>query len=229
MALKSGPTWLPQEQMKVTQPAQAQLLHPAEKLAFVLAHRLSDILRIRICDVFMILNAQGNALDNVSTIALMMTSTKTRDTIGQYAVHLPPKGIADAIVREAFLKAQRTNSSFLFLPIRNPGISDDLLASVITKEEQRIRSVPDIRSLRRGALSTLSVAGFDFETMKLLSKHTHQDTLEVYLGAGLLDFSIRQKQMKMISTIEQAISSKQPLPEIVPAEAFFNGNSSMNL
>ena len=62
------------------------------------------------------------------------------------------------------------------------------------------------RALRRGGLSALSLLGNSNADIRTLSRHTTDDSLRIYLGAGLLDATLAKTQHKLILQIETSAS-----------------------
>jgi len=201
----AGPTWYPEQgSSKVVDAATAVNCHELERLAFILGARVGDLPPLRVDGVFLI---------HSRSLALLLPQTKTSDTIGLRCIHVPLNTWSSNYLETAVKAAVAEQRPYVFLPVSMELSRTDLVKEV-SKEERRLRTVNDLRSLRRGGLCTLSLAGHPMSEIVLLSGHLNGGTLNTYLGSGLLNGELMAAHHRMINTTEAALAAGSRLPVI---------------
>lgn len=211
-AMTMGPAWLPigQEQ-KIESGETMTSRHELEQFCWCIGHRLGDLLSLKVEDVYMI---EGDWKMKEPSLAMLFVDTKTSGSIGPYTIHLPP---APSFCHNVLLKYLReAPGPYVFLRETHL-LAEAKLSEAVRKKEEEIRSVQDLRSLRRGGLSTLKIHRYPNEAIRRLSQHKNDSTLEIYFGSGLLNFELKDQQSEMITLTERALHQKMPLPSITRA------------
>lgn len=216
---RAGPAWLPLTgSAKVISAAQVHNAHDIERMAFTFGLRVGDLLSLRVEHVFKV---------GAVSIAILLPMTKTSDVIGTKCLHMPPDSwIAQAITKYT-LRANLLGLPYVFLPVTEL-LTDDAVRLEISKLERTFRTVADLRALRRGGLSTMAFCGHKAEDVLLMSSHKSTGQLNAYLGSGLLNRELMDKQHKMVATNETAIKENWSLPDVVRIIDVMNPNECFN-
>jgi hypothetical protein len=174
-------------------------------LAFILGHRLGDILRIQ---KSLITNIYFNERQYT---AVRIVEGKTVPLTGPYTVFIPCQGIAASSLQ---LAKDSLNKIYLFLPPITVLEPSELTPHVeatelhIKKILIMLQTPFDFRSLRRGGLSLLGAMGFTDDQLLLLSRHTNAKQLGTYLNAGLWSAHTADTMTTMVSALETAIEQR---------------------
>jgi hypothetical protein len=171
-AAKAAQRTLPKAPKGATKEDVAQAIRQEPKLYVKAALILSWVVAGRTGDVAR-LQKQHVVLREDGTVTVTWLETKTSSRTGPRSIttSMPPEWMP--ILR----RWHEARNSWLF-PANN------LLNGEIRTALRRVSPVLECRSLRRGALETMALAGTPTETLLIFSGHTTERMLLVYLGWG---------------------------------------------
>lgn len=192
------PSFDPTDLSSIVMPADSVNLPLPLRLAYLMAHRVGDLLRLRCCNVVDV------STHVVSSLALVIIRGKTVASTGPYAIQLPPSGWAATQIRALVSAQLALRRPYVFLDAPNILQDAEETQAVLALEKTLSRETRiDLRAPRRGALTFLAAAGVEMADTRLLSRHTSDQTTRIYLAAGVFDTAAALKMHKMISLLEQ--------------------------
>lgn len=158
---------------------------PAAQFAALTGMRFGDVAGMQTADVHLL------TCDNEESFAVKMHG-KTADRMGCWTLHVQKTSVQGMILQQALDSAINSNSKTLFNHTQREGIQD-------------------VRALRRGALSTLSVSGWAEDKIRQISRHSqHGNTLSTYLGDGLYNKQLRDTQWAMQRDLAASLLAQEP-------------------
>lgn len=221
------PAWFPGDEQKCIPPSHIRRmvrfpnLHPLI-LAWLLGHRIGDILLLRTSNVFYVRTA-----NSTQTMAILFVEGKAVGSTGPYCVHLPVSLSSDLsamrIIQQAFLEARKARRPYLFLNAQHILVKEQILPWVTAQEtylkqqlQQNLAMTIDLRSLRRGGVTNAAQAtGADHSSLRTLTRHPSDETLRIYLGAGLLDTTTAKIQSSLVKANEISLNKEMHDPFFV--------------
>lgn len=186
--------------------------HLAAILIFLVGGRVADVATIRLSNI---------TPDTRNSAAILFVRGKTVQRRGPFTVHVT--GLALTLTRCLSAMAKAIGSLYLLIPSaqivddesvvedENSALHKILLRRMLDETCTAIRTtmrvalqVPDwtVRALRRGGLSTMSLAGVPEATLLTFSRHADRETLQTYLGNGILNGQQRVNQHKALQALQ---------------------------
>lgn len=189
------------EVIMVQEPYQAiRRLMAAMILTFLLGQRFGDTLKWQRREV-----RTRQFYQQDKSFALGVVEGKTVEQTGQYTVHCPTTSRAGRLLQNILLGATG-KYLFLFSPsyLSREAIRQQVEQSQAELHRHLVKISMDIdfRALRRGGLTRMAVAGFPNATIRLFSRHTTDQQLEVYLMRGSFAGGTAKIQAEVIAKTE---------------------------
>ena len=175
------------------------------KLTWLMGQRIGDILRLKSRNIFRVQTPHSNS------IACLFTSGKVVQRTGPCVIHLPMGGESANIITLALTRTKKL-MPYVFMDYDGPPLNETDEMKLVSRYEEHLKSLEemsfDMRALRRGGLSSASLlGGFSKDELRELSRHPSNDTLRLYLAAGILDNESASTQMKIIRTNEESMKN----------------------
>lgn len=208
LELRKSPAWDPTEVFVTL--SLLGMLAPPQTFAFLTAQRTGDMLRLLTRDAFTTTITDTIAPKPSRMVSVLVTRGKTVRSRGPYPLHLPAGGIAEKILCEAVIQSK---GPYIFMPHVNTVLDDAretqevkaMLRSFKIQDAETEEQCPGSRDLRRASLAFLAMDGESNADLRSVSRHKDDDILRIYLGAGLLDETLRRTQHRLISKLENIL------------------------
>lgn len=211
-AQQAGPRWDPMDPAQVMRPEDLQRLLAAPVAAapllvtFITGHRIGDVLQFEVDNVRTVRFSGPKLLE---TLVIMVTAHKTVKTTGPYALHLPMTSWTARLIMTCCHQQRAAKKPFLFMDFAPATASPEQRRSWVTTTETSLKNrflpTHDLRALRRGGLTSMSLAGFTEEQILFASRHTDTQGLQTYLGHGIMSLQAAQIMTDLYRHNEDAI------------------------
>lgn len=195
------PAWFPTQELTPRYLAPMLMAHRCMEFCFLTGQRVSDVLRIKQKNCFVVKQ------HNFHSVGVVLTSGKVVMRTGPWTLHLPWGSRAHQLLTNT-TQWGKTPYAFLEVPTLLTHAEE---TKMIEKVERQIKqSFPmDLRTPRRAGLSTAALCSdLNLQDMLLVSRHPSVETLRIYLAAGLLDRHAMEVHHKFVATTEKALSER---------------------
>jgi len=208
--------WDPEDLKHIVTPNDARALHAeiskadnletkrlltAALLAWLTGSRIGDMLKLR------------KDQCNISGNTIVLTEHKTALSIGPMSFQLPEYALnlVQSLVHE------QSTGRYLFLPpeVTNADERDIARAERRLKTRSQTLKEKDLRGLRRGGSVNASQEAHTNAELRMLTHHTKDASLRVYMAAGRLSATEGRTQMRLISHNINACRSNPNLTSAV--------------
>lgn len=172
--------------------------------AWVLGQRIGDVLKWRTNNIQVTRRSVGP-----QTITVLVVEGKTIQTKGPYTIHLPTESLIARSLWELAQSRVRKDKPYLFIDAPTIITARADINPYLTEAKARMRKIfsGDLRSPRRGGLSSLSLLGLPEQQLCTLSRHPDVAMLRRYLAAGRLNNYEAELQCEAVSLNEAALNA----------------------